>query len=123
MSAEAESTALSTWRDRQTDPLVSSYLCRTELLRAARRLTPGHVRVADEVLSSIHLLKFGTGVFEMAARVGPAELRSLDALHLASAMELGSDLQGLVTYDKRLAAGALLNAIPVISPGADLSGI
>jgi hypothetical protein len=117
---EAETSALSAWRGRQTDALVTSYLCRTELLRAARRLTPSHVQVADEVLSSIHLLKLGTGVFDLTAPIGPADLWSLDALHLAAALELGSDLQGIVTYDKRLAAGAVLNAIPVISPGADL---
>ena len=121
VSAETESTALNAWRDRRSGALVTSYLCRTELLRAARRLTPRHVQVADQVLSSIHLLKIGTSAFELAARVGPTQLRSLDALHLAAAMELGSDLQGIVTYDKRLAAGAILNAVPVISPGADLS--
>ena len=68
----------------------------------------------------IQLLKLGTGVFDLAARLGPAHLRSLDALHLASALELGSDLQAIVTYDKRLAEAALLNAIAVVSPGANL---
>ena len=48
-------------------------------------------------------------------------MRSLDALHIASALELGPDLQAIVTYDKRLAEGALLNAIAVVSPGANLS--
>ncbi|MDE2937275.1 MAG: type II toxin-antitoxin system VapC family toxin [Chloroflexota bacterium] len=121
VSAEAETGALNAWRDQQSDALVSSYLGRTELLRAARRLTPRHVRVAEQVLSSIQLLKLGTSIFDSAARIGPAELRSLDALHLASAMELGSDLQGIVTYDRRLAEGAVLNAIPVVSPGSSLS--
>ena len=84
-------------------------------------MTPRHVQLADQVLSSIQLLKLGTSIFELAARVGPTNLRSLDALHLASAMELGSDLQGIVTYDRRLAEAAALNAMTVISPGSSLS--
>lgn len=120
VATEAETTALNAWRDRQSATLVSSYLCRTELLRAARRMTPRHVQIADQVLSSIQLLKVGTSVFELAARIGPTRLRSLDALHLASAMELGSDLQGIVTYDRRLAEAAAQNAMTVISPGSNL---
>jgi predicted nucleic acid-binding protein len=54
----------------------------------------------------------------MAARhVGPASPRTLDALHLAAALELGEDLDGLVAYDKRLAVAADLVGITVVSPG------
>ena len=47
----------------------------------------------------------------------PDGLRSLDAVHLAAALDLGDELQGLVTYDERLAAAAAANGIPVVAPG------
>ena len=121
LTAEAESPALNAWGNRRPGALVASHLTRTELLRVARRMTPIHVQVAHDVLSSIRLLKLSPSVFDLAARLGPARLRSLDALHLASALGLGPDLQAIVTYDKRLAEGALLNDIAVVSPGANLS--
>ena len=53
----------------------------------------------------------------MAGRLDPTTLRSLDALHLAAALDLGDDLDGLVTYDDRLAEAAALNGVPVTTPG------
>ncbi|MBK5250721.1 MAG: VapC toxin family PIN domain ribonuclease, partial [Actinomycetales bacterium] len=43
-------------------------------------------------------------------------LRSLDAVHLAAALSLGDDLEGIVTYDDRLAEAAQANGVPVASP-------
>ena len=48
--------------------------------------------------------------------MAPAELRSLDAIHLASAEQLGSDLRGFVTYDDRLAIAAAGRGLRVIRP-------
>jgi hypothetical protein len=118
VAAEQETQALQTWRERSHQELVSSDLARTELLRAARRLTPAHVQVAKEVLASVHLLRVGERVYEQAAMLDPPSLRSLDAIHLASALDLGLDLEGIVTYDRRLAEAAALNALRVFSPGA-----
>ena len=54
----------------------------------------------------------------LAARsVGTGELRTLDALHLTAALELGNDLWSIVTYDRRLAAGADHHRITVVAPG------
>ena len=55
--------------------------------------------------------------FVSARSVGVVELRALDALHLASAMELGDDLEAVITYDRRLAAGCAHHEIEVSSPG------
>lgn len=119
VSAEPETQALQSWRSQEDRDLVAGSLVRTELLRAARRLTPAHVQVAREVLSSVQLMRLGERVFEQAGQLDPPSLRSLDAIHLASALDLGHDLEGIVTYDTRLAEAAVQNGVAVISPGLD----
>jgi len=57
-----------------------------------------------------------TATFEEAGRLDPTLLRSLDAVHLAAALSLGDDLEGIVTYDDRLAEAAQANGVPVVSP-------
>jgi uncharacterized protein len=64
----------------------------------------------------VTLIEVTVRTFEQAARLDPTVLRSLDALHLATALDLGDDLDGLVTYDDRLAEAARLNGVPVIAP-------
>ncbi|MDW3221049.1 MAG: hypothetical protein R8F63_20790 [Acidimicrobiales bacterium] len=54
-------------------------------------------------------------VFESAGRLDPSGLRSLDAIHLASALDLGDDLDGLITYDDSLADAAVSNGVPVVA--------
>jgi predicted nucleic acid-binding protein len=62
-------------------------------------------------------MRISNETYERAARLGPDGLRSLDALHLACALELGDELEGIVTYDDRLAEAAKSNGIEVIAPG------
>ena len=114
--AEDETTALTAWLDRHGDDVVSSDLLRTELLRATRRGAPHAMPRARAVLDAVTLLTLPTSTFERAADLDPELLRSLDALHLAAALDLGDDLDGLVTYDDRLAGAAQLHGISVISP-------
>jgi uncharacterized protein len=115
--AEAQTAELQAWlRDEDREP-VACDLARTELLRAVRRLAPDLLLRAREVLASITLTEVTSAIFEQAGRLDPASMRSLDAIHLAAALDLGDDLEGMVTYDERLAAAALLNGIPVIAPG------
>lgn len=99
---EPESRALHTWVTAPDRVLVSSDLARTELLRA--------------VLDALVLLRVTTAVVEEAALLEPAGLRSLDAVHLASALALGDDLDGVVTYDDRLAEACALHGVPVVAP-------
>jgi predicted nucleic acid-binding protein len=114
--AEPESAALRTWlREADRQP-VSSDLARTELLRAVRRIAPKRVLQARAVLDAITLTEVTTSLFEEAGRLDPAALRSLDAIHLAAALDLGDDLDGLVTYDERLGEAARLNGITVLAP-------
>ena len=116
--AEAESAALLYWLGEQTQPLVSSDLARTELVRATRRAAPDRLVRAREVLDLLVLIAVGTAIFEQAGRLEPPALRTLDALHLVSALDLGDDLEGMVTYDDRLASAAQFHGVPVIAPAS-----
>lgn len=114
--AEPESGALRSWLRRSRAEVVASDLTRTELLRATRRSAPNRMRQARAVLDSLVVLTLPATTFERAAELAPDELRSLDAIHLAAALDLGDDLDGIVTYDERLAAAAELSGIEVVAP-------
>lgn len=111
--AEKETTAMRAWM-AGNGPCWSSQLLRTEALRAASRLGLDE-QIATEALDAVSLVVPGPSTFLAAGRMKPSTLRSLDALHLATALELGDDLQGLVTYDTRMIAGAELASIAVIT--------
>ena len=95
--AEPETAALRAWIASEEPVLVASDLVRTELMRAARRTAPDRAVAVRSVLDAITLLKLSSATFETAGRLEPAGMRSLDALHLASALELGDDLDGFLT--------------------------
>jgi len=114
--AEAESSSLDRWISETDAVAVSSDLARTELARAVRRGSPHLMGRAREVLDSLNLVKLSTSTFEEAGRLEPTTLRGLDALHLAAALRLADDLDGLVTYDERLAEAAAALGVPVVAP-------
>jgi predicted nucleic acid-binding protein len=114
--AEAGSAALRSWLKDRHDEIVSSDLLRTELLRATRRGAPEQMHRARAVLDSVVLLSLPSATFERAVDLDPENLSSLDALHLAAALDLGDDLDGIVTYDDRLAAAARARGIRVVAP-------
>jgi predicted nucleic acid-binding protein len=62
------------------------------------------------------MIEVGRTLFRQAGLIGPASVRSLDAIHTAAAMSLGPDLGVMITYDERLAAAAELLGLPVASP-------
>lgn len=70
-----------------------------------------------ELLDEIDLLQFDVATAAIAGRIAPVELKSLDAIHLATARGLGADLQVMYCYDRRLAAAAEAVGIEVRSPG------
>jgi predicted nucleic acid-binding protein len=112
--AEPESAAMRRWMTARA-PCWSSQLLRSEAMRAARRLgvdTP----VIDQALDVVALVTPGPSTFLIAGSLEPPHLRTLDALHLASALELGADLEGLVTYDTRMIDGAHTAGIAVVTP-------
>jgi uncharacterized protein len=109
-------SALRVWLKEADRELVACDLARTELMRAARRVVPERALQARAVLDSIILVQVTSAVFENAGRLDPSGLRSFDAIHLAAALDLGDDLEGLVTYDDRLADAAVSNGVTVVTP-------
>jgi predicted nucleic acid-binding protein len=114
--AERGSAALRRWLGPRDERMFSSDLLRTELLRATRRAAPEQMVQARAVLQSLILLRLTTSICERAAMLEPTLLRSPDALHLAAALEMGDELEGLVTYDQRLADGATGLGMHVVTP-------
>ena len=103
--AEPESAALRRALSRR-QTLVTSALARTEVARALLALGPEAVRRGDEVLRRLQLLRVNDRVLSDAGRLEPAKLRSLDAIHLATAQQFGTSLRRVVTYDARMADAA-----------------
>lgn len=113
--AEPESHALRRYLRRRR-PLVSSALARTEVLRAL--LLEGEEGVARgrAVLGRIALVRVSDRVLTTAGTLPPRELRSLDAIHLATASQLGRDLGAIVTYDVRMLDAAAYLGMKTVSP-------
>lgn len=86
-------------------------------MRAVRRVSIDLSLRARQVLDSVTLVTPVPATFEAAGRLEPLTLRSLDAIHLAAALEFGDALAGIITYDDRLAAGARASGVRVIAPG------
>ena len=114
---ETESAALAEWLTIRAEvPKVSSDLSTIELLRACRRVDAGAVENANLLLGGIDLLPVDRSIIEKAATLVPTELRSLDAIHLASALSVKANLTALVAYDVRLCSAAAEAGIEVVSP-------
>jgi predicted nucleic acid-binding protein len=111
---ESDSVALRDWAGSGPS-LVASHLLYTESLRAAARIGLDQEAV-HSAIGVVALILPGPATFFEAGRLQPGPLRSLDALHLATARELGPDLEGLVTYDQRMCEAARLASIPVHTP-------
>ncbi|OLD69193.1 MAG: hypothetical protein AUF63_01160 [Candidatus Rokubacteria bacterium 13_1_20CM_70_15] len=97
---------------------VSSALSLAEVPRALRRagFSAGARRRARDVLARINLVDIDRRVLAGAAALDPAALRTLDAIHLATALSIREDLQAVVTYDRRLTAAAQRAQLEVLAP-------
>ncbi len=114
---EAETPGLELWIAERTGvPRVSSRLLRIEMLRTVARNAPHRMSRANVVLSSIALLSMDD-IAPIAEVIGDAMLRSIDAIHLATAHELRTALTAFVCYDKRLRDSAEVLGLPVAIPG------
>ncbi len=95
---------------------VTSRVGVVETRRAAMRRERYDRSELDAVLSRLETVELDTALADRAAALGPPSLRTLDAIHLATALELGSDLEAFVTYDARLADAARTLGLPVAAP-------
>lgn len=115
---EAESEDLDSWLAGRQDPvLVSSTIARTEVLRAVARSDPEAVDDAMGLLDGVTKVDVDSDLADQAGRHQPAPMRSLDALHLAAALQFGPALGAFVAYDKRLAEAARAAGLAVNQPG------
>jgi predicted nucleic acid-binding protein len=92
-----------------------------EAVRACARYGERYALRAREGLTLLALLPIDDGVVEAAAGLRPTSLRSLDAIHLATALSLDGDLGVMISYDERLNAAAREHALAVASPGAAIA--
>jgi hypothetical protein len=115
--AEPESETLRGWlADRAEIGWVSSVLVEVESFRALARYSPEAVARLNHVLDLIELVDIDPGIRILAQTVTPATVRSLDAIHLATALHLGVRLTSFVTYDKRLADAVAAAGLTVDAP-------
>jgi predicted nucleic acid-binding protein len=114
---ESESAALASWIAERVDtPLVCSELAKVEVVRATRRLDAAAVPAARTLVSQLDLIPLNGGLIEEAADAGDPLLRTLDAIHLASALSIRGELTAFVAYDSRLITAARDAGIDTISP-------
>ncbi len=113
---EAETAALRRWlasRPRR----ASSAVIQTELMRLARRAgQPRLAGVARRLWTRLDLIAVDAEVLERAGTLDPTEMRTLDAIHLATALGIKRELGAVLTYDHRMLAAAALLGIPTVSP-------
>lgn len=113
---EPGSVALRTWLADRDDPLVSSELLRVEALRAARRHSSEAAVEARSRLDLLTLVAVTTVICQRAADLDPAVLRSLDAVHIATALYVGDEVETVLTYDERFAAAARMHGLRATAP-------
>lgn len=118
--AENETAELVRWLGESPGmPSVSSALTEVEVARALRRRAPAALVSMPAAVAKLVRIDMDPVVRATAAAFQDPHLRSLDAIHLATALLLAADnaLVAFVTYDKRLLAAAAEQGLPVASPG------
>jgi uncharacterized protein len=114
---EPESAALTVWLDDHiAQRKGSSMLCRVELPRAVRQGGDLAYLRAQMILGDLMQIPLTPELLDAAGSL-PGPLRSLDAVHLVTALRLRVDLYALVAYDQRLLEAAELAGLPTASPG------
>lgn len=119
---EEESARLASWLNERRDAaVVTTELAEVEVARALRRASSGRLAAMPNVLAQINRIVVDASVRATAVSYVDPLLRSLDAIHLATADTLvssGKSVSAFVTYDRRLAAAAADAGLTVAAPGA-----
>jgi predicted nucleic acid-binding protein len=117
LGAERESAMMTEVIDASWPHLIASEILAIEALRAASRIggaAPGEVA---RLLHRIVLQPFSAAIRDGACLIPPPRLRTLDAIHLATAVALGEKVEAIFTYDKRLAEASADAGLRVLAPG------
>jgi predicted nucleic acid-binding protein len=118
--AETETPALRAYLADRAARNVSSALLRTEALRAVRHLGPEAVATVRDGLRRVDLVGIDDRILDAAGILEPRVLRTLDAIHLATALAVGDDLDVIVSYDDRMLEAARLVGLATASPGREV---
>lgn len=113
---EPESAKLERWRVGRR--LASSDLLRTEARRGVAHMGASVSRSCEELLTVVHKVRLSPALLDRAGRIPGPGLRSLDAIYVACAEQLGDDVAGFVSYDSRQLAVAERLGLRTLSPGA-----
>ncbi len=113
---ETESAAVREYLANHGARRVSSALLRAESLRAVRHLGPDALATVREGLRRVDLIGVDDRILDAAGTLEPQVLRTLDAIHLATAIAVGDDLEAIVTYDERMIDAASLLGLPAATP-------
>ena len=113
---ETESTAVRSFLANRGARRVSSALLRTESLRAVRHLGPDALAKVREGLRRVDLIGIDDRILDAAGILEPQVLRTLDAIHLATALAVGDDLEAVVTYDERMLEAARFMGLATATP-------
>ena len=116
VAVEPESSTLAQflgdWESR-----VTSQISAVEITRAVRRTgVPELVERAGALLDSVSFVELSPEIARLAGLLDPPTLRSLDAVHVASALSLGADVGPFVTYDARMYEVASAARLDVRAP-------
>jgi predicted nucleic acid-binding protein len=104
-----------------TSQAISSELARLEVKRAVYRINPKDIALANEELSRVNFVSISNQILTVAESfTGSVTLATLDAIHVATAISLGNQIDGIITYDKQMLTNARNMGIKVLSPGAKL---
>lgn len=104
-----------------TSQAISSDLARLEVKRAVYRINPKDIALANDELSRVNFVSISNQVLTVAESfTGSVTLATLDAIHVATAISLGNQIEGIISYDKQMLTNARNMGIKVLSPGAKL---
>jgi len=113
---EPESAALVRYLGESNLQLTSNEISEVELLRAVARVDRDLLPEASDLLERMILLPLTRAVRARAARIPPVSVRSLDAIHLATAIEIQAHLRHFMSYDNRFLDAARAAGFDVVSP-------
>jgi predicted nucleic acid-binding protein len=102
-----------------TEAPVTSQIARVEVKRTVSRINPDDLDLASDELAKVRFVYLSKSILSIAEAFAPnITLGTLDAIHVATAIQLGLQIDGIITYDKQMASNALRLGIKVLSPGA-----
>ena len=115
---EAETAALGAWLQARPDtPILSSQLTVVEVIRSCRRANAAALPAARMLLSTVNLVPISREVVDVAAELSGTLLRSLNAIHLATAVTIGAGLSRCLSSDRCRTESAAAAGIATAQPG------